>query len=98
MLAKKFLAGELPAEQLRGLEDDAIRHAVKRQEEVGLRVVTDGEFRRTNWHMDFLCRLGGVVSAGTQLRPFYNDGGKVRNEIESPKVIGPIRLDRAIFR
>jgi 5-methyltetrahydropteroyltriglutamate--homocysteine methyltransferase len=47
--------------------------------------------------MDFLCRLGGVVSAGTQLRPFYNHGGKVRNEIESPKVIGPISLDQAKF-
>ena len=67
------------AEELRRIEDDAIRHAVKRQEEVGLRVVTDGEFRRTAWHMDFLCAIGGVVSAGTQCwRPFYNEGGSVR--------------------
>jgi len=94
---KKFLAGELPAEELRPIEDAAIREIVKRQEEVGLRVVTDGEFRRTNWHMDFLCQIGGVVSAGTQLRPFWNEGGSVRNEIESPRVVAPLKLEETIF-
>ena len=94
---KKFFNKELAAEELRKLEDDAVRHVVKRQEEVGLRVVTDGEFRRTSWHMDFLCQLGGVVSAGTQLRPFWNETGSVRNEIESPRVVGPVALEKTIF-
>ena len=94
---KKFLKNELPAEELKKIEDDAIRGIVKRQEEVGLKVVTDGEFRRTSWHMDFLCQLGGVVSAGTQLRPFWNESGSVRNEIESPRVVGPVALDKTIF-
>jgi 5-methyltetrahydropteroyltriglutamate--homocysteine methyltransferase len=87
----------LPIEELRALEDEAIRRVVKRQEEVGLRVVTDGEFRRKSWHMDFLCQIGGVMSAGTQLRPFYNEGGSVRNEIESPRIVSRVALDKTIF-
>ncbi len=71
----KFDKGEISAAQLRSIEDDAIRHAVKRQEDVGLKSVTDGEFRRRSWHMDFICRIGGVTSAGTQLRPFQNEFG-----------------------
>jgi methionine synthase II (cobalamin-independent) len=94
---KKFLNGELPADELRRLENDAIRAVVKRQEEVGLRVATDGEFRRTSWHMDFLCQIGGVVSAGTQLRPFWNETGAVRNEIESPRIVAPLKLEKTIF-
>src|ERR1700685_3653627 len=84
----KFDKGEITAAQLRSIEDDAIRHAVKRQEEVGLKAVTDGEFRRRSWHMDFICRIGGVTSAGTQERPFHNESGAVRNEVEIPKGVG----------
>jgi 5-methyltetrahydropteroyltriglutamate--homocysteine methyltransferase len=93
----RFDKGEITAAQLRGIEDDAIRHAVKRQEEVGLKVVTDGEFRRRSWHMDFICRIGGVTSAGTQLRPFYNETGSVKNEIDLPKVVGKLCLREPIF-
>jgi 5-methyltetrahydropteroyltriglutamate--homocysteine methyltransferase len=93
----KFDKGEITAAQLRGIEDDAIRHAVKRQEEVGLKAVTDGEFRRRSWHMDFICRIGGVTSAGTQLRPFYNETGSVKNEIDLPKVVGKLCLREPIF-
>jgi 5-methyltetrahydropteroyltriglutamate--homocysteine methyltransferase len=90
-------AGTMSAEQLRGLEDEAIRNAVRRQEDVGLRGVTDGEMRRTSWHMDFLCEIGGVVNAGTQLRPFENETGAVRNEIAFPKITGELHLDHTIF-
>ena len=48
---------------LRGLEDDAIRDAVRRQEEVGLQAATDGEFRRGSWHMDFIYQLDGISKA-----------------------------------
>jgi 5-methyltetrahydropteroyltriglutamate--homocysteine methyltransferase len=90
-------AGRLSAEKLRSLEDEAVRHAVRRQEEVGMRCVTDGEMRRTSWHMDFLCEIGGVVNAGTQLRPFQNETGSVRNEIAFPKVTGQLKLSHTIF-
>ena len=93
----KLDKGEITATELRHIEDEAIRHAVKRQEDVGLKSITDGEFRRRSWHMDFICRIGGVVSAGTQVRPFHNETGDVRNEIEVPKVVGRLRLEQPIF-
>ena len=52
--------GEITAAQLRAVEDKAITEIVKFQEDVGLRSVTDGEFRRTYFHIDFLEQLGGV--------------------------------------
>ena len=47
--------------------------------------------------MDFICRIGGVTSAGTQLRPFHNETGSVKNEIDLPKVIGKLALKEPIF-
>ena len=52
--------GELDAAGLRAVEDDAIRDIVKFQQDVGLQSITDGEFRRTYFHIDFLEQLGGV--------------------------------------
>ena len=94
---EKLDKGAISAAELRHVEDEAIRRAVKRQEDVGLRSITDGEFRRRSWHMDFICRIGGVVSAGTQVRPFHNEKGDVRNEIEVPKVVKRLRLEQPIF-
>jgi methionine synthase II (cobalamin-independent) len=58
-------AGRLSAEELRTAEDEAIRAAVRMQEDVGLQSATDGEFRRRSWLEDFLFQLGGVVPAGS---------------------------------
>ncbi len=52
--------GEISPEQLRDVEDDAIAEIVRFQEDVGLQSITDGEFRRTYFHIDFLEQLGGV--------------------------------------
>ncbi len=52
--------GEITPEQLRAVEDKAITEIVKFQEDVGLQSITDGEFRRTYFHIDFLAQLGGV--------------------------------------
>ena len=60
--------------------------------------MTDGELRRGSWHMDFLCRIGGVTAAGTQVRPFRNETGEVRNEIVLPKVVDRLHLDRCDLR
>lgn len=54
--------GEITAEQLRAVEDKAITDIVKFQEDVGLQSITDGEFRRTYFHVDFLEQIGGVKS------------------------------------
>ncbi|MFZ4286816.1 5-methyltetrahydropteroyltriglutamate--homocysteine S-methyltransferase [Variovorax sp. HJSM1_2] len=52
--------GQISPEQLRLVEDRAISEIVKFQEDVGLKSITDGEFRRTYFHVDFLEQLGGV--------------------------------------
>jgi 5-methyltetrahydropteroyltriglutamate--homocysteine methyltransferase len=52
--------GEITADQLRAVEDQAIAEIVKFQADVGLQSITDGEFRRTYFHIDFLEQLGGV--------------------------------------
>jgi 5-methyltetrahydropteroyltriglutamate--homocysteine methyltransferase len=67
---------ELAAEDLRRVEDEAIRHIVRRQEEVGLRGITDGEFRRTYFHVDFLEQLDGAsVKEGGFTATFRRDDG-----------------------
>ena len=52
--------GEITADQLRKVEDEEIKKLIQKQEEIGLKVVTDGEFRRSWWHFDFLGGLDGV--------------------------------------
>ena len=54
------MRGELTADDLRAVEDKAIAEIVKFQEDVGLKSITDGEFRRTYFHIDFLDKLGGA--------------------------------------
>jgi 5-methyltetrahydropteroyltriglutamate--homocysteine methyltransferase len=56
-----FANKTLSAAQLREVEDAAIREVVRLQENAGLQSATDGEFRRTSWHMDFIYQLGGVT-------------------------------------
>ncbi len=52
--------GQITPEQLREVEDKAITEIVKFQEDLGLKSITDGEFRRTYFHIDFLEQMGGV--------------------------------------
>jgi 5-methyltetrahydropteroyltriglutamate--homocysteine methyltransferase len=54
--------GEITAEQLKAIEDREIETLIKKQEAVGLRSVTDGEYRRASWQTDFLVALDGVES------------------------------------
>jgi 5-methyltetrahydropteroyltriglutamate--homocysteine methyltransferase len=58
--AQHLQAGTLSAAELRQIEDDAIAEAVSMQESVGLRAVTDGEYRRAFWHYDFMGGLTGL--------------------------------------
>jgi 5-methyltetrahydropteroyltriglutamate--homocysteine methyltransferase len=57
---EKRAQGELAAADLKVIEDREIERAIKKQEEAGLQAVTDGEFRRSWWHLDFLWGLDGV--------------------------------------
>ena len=68
--------GEIGADELRAVEDACIRDVVRMQQDVGLRGVTDGEYRRTFWHLDFLERIEGVkVTEGKFAAHFRRDDG-----------------------
>ena len=68
--------GRTTAEELRAVEDECIEEAVRRQEAIGFRGITDGEFRRTFFHVDFLERLEGVsVGEGSFSASFRRDDG-----------------------
>ncbi len=90
--------GRITAEELRRVEDIAIRDVARMQQEIGLRGVTDGEFRRGSWHMDFLYRIGGVGKTGQSVRlPFRNEAGAVEAALGGFRIGGKLRLEETIF-
>ena len=64
-------SGEIGAAALPAVEDDEIRKVIAKQEAIGLKAVTDGEFRRAFWHLDFLERIGGVESYEGEQQPMF---------------------------
>lgn len=60
----RWKKGEISAESLRAIEDKAIAETVKKVESIGMKSVTDGEFRRDYFHLDFLKELSGVTVTG----------------------------------
>ena len=60
----KFANGEIGAGELRGVEDEAIKGVVRKQEELGFQGVSDGELRRAYFHLDFLEKIQGVTITG----------------------------------
>ena len=85
----RFELGKLSADELREIEDERIKKLVRMQESLGLKVVTDGEARRSFWHYDFIGALNGidlvereqgVAFKGIKLRPIF------------PTISGPIRF------
>jgi 5-methyltetrahydropteroyltriglutamate--homocysteine methyltransferase len=91
-------AGRIAAEELRQVEDRAIREAVRMQHEIGLQGVTDGEFRRGSWHMDFLYQIGGVAKTDQTLRiQFRNESGPVEAALGAFRIDGKLSLDNTIF-
>ena len=67
--------GEMSAEALNEVEDREIDNVIRRQEGVGLKSITDGEFRRTSWNYDFLERLEGVESYTGERKIKFNAQG-----------------------
>src|SRR6478752_7137005 len=57
----KHLKGEIDAGSLKAVEDREIETIIRKQEEIGLKLATDGEFRRSWWHFDFFGMLDGVA-------------------------------------
>jgi methionine synthase II (cobalamin-independent) len=93
-----FAAGQISGDQLRAAEDEAIRDAVRMQEDLGLQVATDGEFRRGSWHMDFIYQLGGIEKASENMKVrFQNQGGTIEFTPSAAHIGGKVRLEHTIF-
>jgi 5-methyltetrahydropteroyltriglutamate--homocysteine methyltransferase len=79
--------GEITAAQLKEVEDREIEKIIKKQEEIGLKLATDGEFRRSWWHFDFFGMLDGVdvreVQSGIQFQG-------VQTKAQAPHVVGKL--------
>jgi 5-methyltetrahydropteroyltriglutamate--homocysteine methyltransferase len=63
-MRQRYFNGDISYEELRAAEDEHIAVAVKKQEATGLQSITDGEFRRAFFHLDFLQQVGGVTVSG----------------------------------
>ena len=92
---EQFAAGAITAADKRAIEDEAIAHAVRQVESVGMRSITDGEFRRTWFHLDFLEQLAGVEVSGA-IAASSNAAETVHFTPPRLAVTGPLRHVRDI--
>jgi 5-methyltetrahydropteroyltriglutamate--homocysteine methyltransferase len=93
-----YEAGRIDVNELRAVEDDAIREIVRKQEEVGLQSATDGEFRRASWHMDFIYELDGISKeAGHIAVKFFNEQGEIEFTPAALHVDGKLGVSETIF-
>jgi 5-methyltetrahydropteroyltriglutamate--homocysteine methyltransferase len=92
----RFAKKEIEAAQLRAVEDQAISEVIRMQEDIGLKAITDGEFRRTYFHIDFLQQLDGVRTEEPKII-IKADGSE---ELAPPvmRVVGKVRHARDIQR
>ncbi|MFO1413708.1 MAG: 5-methyltetrahydropteroyltriglutamate--homocysteine S-methyltransferase [Burkholderiales bacterium] len=95
---EQFRAGAITAAALRAVEDDAIREIVRYQEDLGLQGITDGEFRRTFFHTDFLTKLDGVTTKGGINVSFHTATGTVDFAPPVMSVSGKVRHAQPIQR
>ena len=88
---ERHAKGEIDAAALKAVEDHEIARVIRRQEDVGLQSITDGEFRRSWWHLDFLWGLDGVekhvMDSGVAFAAVTtrNEGVKVTGKLGSAK-------------
>ncbi len=82
-----FNAGTIDAAQLKTVEDVAIRDLVAKQKAAGLKVLTDGEFRRSYWHLDFMWGLGGIERRASREGYRFHDE---ETTADTAVVVGPV--------
>jgi 5-methyltetrahydropteroyltriglutamate--homocysteine methyltransferase len=93
-----FQRNEITREALTKVEDEAIREAVKLQEDVGLKLATDGEYRRKEWHMDFLTSFANVTRVPSSIKMrFHTHEGDTEVKPEALKIVGKLSRPRGIF-
>ncbi len=88
-----FAAGRIARGRLRDIEDRCIAAAIRRQEETGLRAATDGEYRRSYWHFDFLAGLDGVEMYEPEQKVQFH-GATLQHAL---RVTGPIGWRKPVF-
>src|SRR5688572_26086717 len=95
---EQFKNKKISSAELRKTEDDAIRKAVALQESAGLQSITDGEFRRAFWHVDFLTGFEGIVATqGQYALKFHGEGG-AESETKSMMVVnGKVRRSKPVM-
>ena len=82
-----YAAGTLDDDGLKAVEDDAIRDLVAKQKAAGLHVITDGEFRRSYWHLDFMWGLNGIERRTSRTGYMFHDE---ETTADTAVVTGPI--------
>ncbi|MBP3869647.1 MAG: 5-methyltetrahydropteroyltriglutamate--homocysteine S-methyltransferase [Faecalicoccus sp.] len=82
-----YEAGRIDAKQLKEVEDDAIYNLVKKIKELGYHVITDGEFRRSTWHLDFMWGFSGVSHSKTKTGlPFHGEQAMIDDTYLTGKI------------
>lgn len=82
-----FVNGGITAEELKKAEDEAITDLIAKQKAAGLQVITDGEFRRSSWHLDFMWAFQGVGHEKTKERiPFHGEPALIDDTFLTGKV------------
>jgi 5-methyltetrahydropteroyltriglutamate--homocysteine methyltransferase len=95
---QKFERHDMSAEELRGIEQEAVRGVVKLQEEIGLQLATDGEYQRSSWHRDFLQQIGNVRMVANSLKlRFHTHEGDTEMTPPGFRVEGKLHRPHPIF-
>lgn len=82
-----YEAGAMSAEELKKTEDKAITELVAKQKEAGYHVITDGEFRRATWHLDFMWAFDGVGHSKTETGlPFHGEAAMIDDTYVTGKI------------
>jgi 5-methyltetrahydropteroyltriglutamate--homocysteine methyltransferase len=82
-----YEAGAMSAEKLKKTEDKAITELVAKQKEAGYHVITDGEFRRATWHLDFMWAFDGVGHSKTETGlPFHGEAAMIDDTYVTGKI------------
>ena len=90
--------GEMTADQLMQIQQSAIREVVRKQEEIGLKSITDGEFNRGTWQTDFLLKFENVkLGEALFTIHFHNEQGSIGGKPHAVNVVGKLRRAQPMF-
>ena len=88
---RQFDEGKIDASALKEVEDEAITELVRKLKDLGYHVITDGEFRRATWHLDFMWAFDGIGHTPTKTGlPFHGEAAMV----DDTYIVGKIGLNR----